>query len=36
MPKKRHKLEEIVAKWRQVDVMVSQGQSVAEAVRSIE
>ena len=27
--------EEIVAKLRQVDVLVSQGQSVAEAVRSI-
>jgi transposase-like protein len=27
--------EEIVAKLRQVDVLVSQGQSVADAVRSI-
>ena len=35
MPQKRHKPEEIVAKLRQVDVLVSQGQSVAEAVRSI-
>lgn len=35
MPKKRHKPEEIVAKLRQVDVLVSQGQSVAEAIRSI-
>ena len=35
MPKKRHKAEEIVAKLRQVDVMVSQGQSVADAVRTI-
>ncbi len=35
MPKKRHKPEEIVAKLRQVDVMVSQGQSVADAVRTI-
>ena len=35
MPKKRHKPEEIVAKLRQVDVMVSQGQSVADAVRAI-
>src|SRR5215208_4613046 len=35
MPRKRHKPEEIVAKLRQVDVLVSQGQSVAEAVRSI-
>ncbi len=35
MPKKRHKPEEIVAKLRQVDVLVSQGQSLADAVRSI-
>ena len=35
MPRKRHKPEEIVAKLRQVDVLVSQGQSVANAVRSI-
>ena len=35
MPQKRHKPEEIVAKLRQVDVLVSQGQAVAEAVRSI-
>jgi putative transposase len=35
MPGKRHKPEEIVAKLRQVDVLVSQGQSVADAVRSI-
>jgi putative transposase len=35
MPKKRHKPDEIVAKLRQVDVMVSQGRSVAEAIRSI-
>jgi putative transposase len=35
MPRKRHKPEEIVAKLRQVDVMVSQGQSVADAVRMI-
>lgn len=35
MPKKRHKPEEIVAKLRQVDVLVSQGQSVANAIRSI-
>jgi putative transposase len=30
-----HKPEEIVAKLRQVDVLVLQGRSVAEAVRSI-
>jgi hypothetical protein len=35
MPKKRHKPEEIVAKLRQVDVLVSQGQSVADGVRAI-
>ncbi|MGY6251461.1 IS3 family transposase [Bosea thiooxidans] len=35
MPKKRHKPEEIVAKLRQVDVLVWQGQSVADAIRSI-
>ena len=35
MPRKRHKPEEIVAKLRQVDVLVSQGQTVADAVRSI-
>ena len=34
MPRKRHTPEEIVAKLRQVDVLVSQGRSVAEAVRS--
>lgn len=35
MPKKRHKPEEIVAKLRQVDVLVSQGQPMADAIRSI-
>lgn len=35
MPKKRHKPEEIVAKLRQVDVLVSQGQGVADAIRAI-
>ena len=35
MPSKRHHPEEIVAKLRQVDVLTSQGQSVADAVRSI-
>lgn len=35
MPQRKHKPEEMVAKLRQVDVLVSQGQSVAEAVRSI-
>jgi transposase-like protein len=32
---RRPKPEEIVAKLRQVDVLVSQGRSVADAVRSI-
>ena len=35
MASKRYKPEEIVAKLRQVDVLVSQGQSVVDAVRSI-
>jgi transposase-like protein len=35
IPRKRHKAEEIVAKLRQVEVLTSQGQPVAEAVRSI-
>lgn len=33
--RKRHKPEEIVAKLRQVDVLTAQGQSIAEAVRTI-
>src|SRR5438094_6130180 len=35
MPRESYKPEEIVAKLRQVDVLTSQGQSVAEAIRSI-
>ena len=35
MPQKKHRPEEIVAKLRQVDVLLSQGRSVGEAVRSI-
>jgi len=35
MPRKRHKPEEIVGKLRQVDVLASQGQSIADAVRAI-
>src|SRR5712671_5042074 len=35
MPRKSYKPEEIVAKLRQVDVLTSQGQGVAEAIRSI-
>src|SRR5436305_12214493 len=33
--RKRYKPEEIVAKLRQVDVLVSQGQSLADAIRQI-
>ena len=35
MGKKRYKPEEIVSKLRQVDVLTSQGQTVAQAIRSI-
>src|SRR5215208_6162586 len=35
MASKKHKPEEAVAKLRQVDVLVSQGQAVAEAIRAI-
>ena len=35
MPKKRYTPEEIVAKLRQVDVPVSQGQNIADAIRQI-
>ena len=35
MAKKRHTPEEVVAKLRQVDVLVSQGQAVADAIRAI-
>ena len=35
MARKRYKPEEIVAKLRQVDVLVSQGQSLVEAIRQI-
>jgi len=35
MPRKKHTPEEIVAKLRQVDVLVSQGVAIAEAVRQI-
>src|SRR5205085_8497118 len=35
MPRKSYKPEEIVAKLRQVDVLMSQGKNVAEAIRSI-
>ena len=32
---KRHKPEEVVAKLRQVDVLISQGSAIADAIRSI-
>ena len=35
MSSKRHTPEQIVAKLRQVDVLTSQGTSVADAIRSI-
>jgi putative transposase len=35
MPRKRYKPEGIVAKLRQVDVRVSQGQNIADAIRQI-
>jgi transposase-like protein len=35
MPKKRYTPEEIVAKLRQVDVLVSQGQNITDAIRQI-
>ena|SRR5665811_2227956 len=35
MPRKRHKPEELVTKLRQVDVLVSQGQGIADAIRQI-
>jgi transposase-like protein len=35
MPSKRHKPDEIVAKLRQVDVLMSQGRAVGDAIRSI-
>ncbi len=33
MARKRYKPEEIIAKLRQVDVLVSQGQAMADALR---
>ncbi len=35
MPRKTHTPEEIVAKLRQMDVLVAQGQSIAAAVKAI-
>lgn len=35
MAQNKHKPEEIVAKWRQVDVLLSLGRPVAEGIRTI-
>jgi len=35
MPKRRYSPEEIVTRLRQVDVLVGQGKSVGEAVKTI-
>ena len=35
MARKRYKPEEIVAKLREVDVLVSQGQNMVDAIRQI-
>ena len=35
MPRRRYKPEEIVAKLRQVDVLVSQGTRMADAIRQM-
>jgi putative transposase len=35
MPRKRYKAEEIVTKLRQVDVLVSQGQNIGDAICQI-
>jgi hypothetical protein len=35
MPKKKHKPEEIIAKLRQADVLISQGQDIADVIRQI-
>ena len=35
MARKRHTAEEIVAKLRQVDLLMAQGRQVADAVRAI-
>ena len=35
MGRKRHTAEEIVAKLRQVDVLIAQGHPVADAIRTI-
>ena len=35
MARKRYKPEEIVAKLRQVEVLISQGQTMADAIRGV-
>ena len=35
MPRKKHKPEEIVAKLRQADVLISQGQDISDVIRQI-
>ena len=35
LPRKKHQPEESVTKLRQVDVLLSQGRSVSEAIRTI-
>jgi len=35
MAEKHYKPKEIVAKLRQVDVLISQGQNIADAIRQI-
>ena len=35
MPRKKHNVEEIVTRLRQVGVLTAQGRSVGEAIRSI-
>ena len=35
MPKKRYRPEDIIAKLRETDILISQGYSVAETVRKL-
>ena len=36
MPRKRHSAEQIVAKLRQIDVLVAQGRTIAQACKETE
>lgn len=36
MPRKRHSAEQIVAKLRQIDVLVAQGRTIAQACKDAE